>query len=86
MSIFTLGQRAELLAHEDLHQLLLHLFNPADWPLNLPVFLDTMDDEVRELADQVLADYRSGGRDDDEFVLLASSLEQATRNVEAQPS
>lgn len=82
MSIFTLGRRADLLAHADLHQLLLHLYNPADWQLDLALFLDTMDDEPRELADQVLADYRALGRNDAEFVLLASSLEQATRNAE----
>ncbi|KPH77313.1 hypothetical protein [Bosea vaviloviae] len=64
----------------------MHLYNPADWPFDLALFLDTMDDDPRELADQVLADYRALGSNDAEFVLLASSLEQATRNVDARPS
>lgn len=77
-------RRLEYLVHQELHALLLHLFNPVDHRLDLDAYLANLAGEKLELAREILEHYRASSRDDAGFVLLASSLETATRNVERE--
>ncbi len=79
-------RRTEYLVHQELHALLLHLYNPADHRLDLDAFLADLAGDQLELASEILENYREGGRTDAGFVLLASSLETATRKVEREYS
>ncbi|MDV7210779.1 hypothetical protein [Azotobacter beijerinckii] len=69
--------RAEFLAHQEIHALILFLFKPDEWPLPQPLgeFVNALEGEARRWAEFVLAN-----ADDPGFELLASALEIATMN------
>lgn len=71
--------RAEFLAHPEIHQLILWLWNPDRWPLPQPLgeFVDALEGEQQRWADLILA-----SADDPAFELLASSVETATLNLQ----
>lgn len=72
---------AELLAHPECHLLILHLHNPKNWPLPVPLaqFIESLGGDTRQLAEFLLASV-----DDPGFRMRAEALETATLKVEAE--
>lgn len=72
---------AELLAHPECHQLILHLHNPVNWPLPVPLaqFVESLHGESRGLAEFILANAEDPG-----FQIRAAALETAILKVEAE--
>lgn len=71
----------ELLTHHECHQLILHLHNPENWPLPVPVemFLESLEGDTRRGADFII-----GNVQDPRFSDCATALEKATLKIEAE--
>lgn len=72
---------ADLLEHPECHQLILHLHNPENWLLPVPLaqFVESLSGDARLCADFVLVN-----ADDLGFEFCAQALETATLKVEAE--
>lgn len=82
MTLFT-ERFDELLAHPECHQMILHLHNPENWPLSVPLaqFVESLHGDSRGLAEFILANAEDPG-----FQMRAAALESATLKVEAEYS
>lgn len=72
--------RAECLAHQEVHQVILHLHNAKRWPLpgGLNQFVGALDGEARRWAEFVVSCAH-----DPNFAPFTEVLEQVTLNAEA---
>ena len=79
--LWGVDRRTDYLVHQELQELVLHLWNPADFRLDLDTHLHGLIGEQRTLAYEIIESYRQD-RADPAFVLLASALETSTRNFQ----
>ncbi|MGY3806837.1 hypothetical protein ACWNG8_06870 [Aeromonas veronii] len=73
--------RAECLAHQEVHQVILHLHDAVRWPLPVALeqFVASLDGEPRRWAEFTVASV-----EDPNFAPFAEVLERATLRVEAE--
>ncbi|VFZ87127.1 hypothetical protein [Klebsiella variicola] len=71
----------ELLAHPECQQIILHLHNPENWLLPVPLaqFVESLDGDARRGAEFILTNVQ-----DPRFSECADALEQAMLKVEAE--
>lgn len=75
--------RAECLAYQEVHQVILHLHDPERWPLpcGLDQFVEALEGEPRRWAEFAVSSV-----EDPNFAQFAEALERATLKVEAECS